>query len=52
MEDFLPDTKTLRFKKEIYHFAPALGKIADEVLVNTFDNINRVHKEKQARDTY
>ena len=49
MEDFLPDAKTLRFKKETYHFAPALGKIADEVLVNTFDNINRPCTKKNKR---
>ena len=41
IETFLPDLKTFKFKSEIVHFSPAVGKIADEVLVNAFDNIQR-----------
>lgn len=49
MEKYLPDAKTFKFKKEIFHFAPALGKIADEVFVNAFDNINRPSTKKNKR---
>ena len=41
LEWYLPDLKTFQFKPEVFHFSPALGKIADEVLVNSFDNIHR-----------
>ena len=35
MEGHLPDLKTFRFTHQVYHFPPALGKIADEVIVNS-----------------
>lgn len=41
LEWFMPDLHSFQFKPEVFHFSPALGKIADEVLVNSFDNIHR-----------
>ena len=46
MEGHLPDLKTFKFTNQVYHFPPALGKIADEVIVNSYDNINRPSTRK------
>ena len=48
-EGWLPDIKTYKFTKQVFHFAPALGKIADEVIVNSFDNIHRPSSKKNRR---
>lgn len=48
-EAWLPDIKTYKFTKQVFHFAPALGKIADEVIVNSFDNIHRPSSKKNKR---
>jgi len=49
MEGHLPDLKTFKFTNQVYHFPPALGKIADEVIVNSYDNINRPSTRKDKR---
>lgn len=49
MEGPLPDLKTFKFTTQVYHFPPALGKIADEVIVNAYDNINRPSTKKNKR---
>jgi len=49
MEGHLPDLKTFKFTSQVYHFPPALGKIADEVIVNSYDNINRPSTKKDRR---
>lgn len=49
MEGYMPNLKTFQFTREVYNFPPALGKIADEVIVNAYDNINRPSTRKNKR---
>ena len=48
-EGYMPNLKTFQFTRDVYHMAPALGKIADEVIVNAYDNINRPSTKKNKR---